>query len=97
MNLFAIYAKLHAALTAPNTIAVTTHRIRRYTLFLNRDLVDFSQPVIVETNGKPSFEGKVEPNIETLLQEVRHREDIYTLFPAKLTIDVPPLESANER
>lgn len=84
-----IYAKLHAEITTPNKIVVNTNRIRRFTVFLNQDLVDFSKPVLIETNGKISFEGMVVPNIETLLEEVRHRSDRYILFPAKITIDVP--------
>jgi hypothetical protein len=56
---------------------------------LNDVLVDFSQPVLVKTNGVTSFEGIVEPNIETLLQEARQRVDTNHLFPAKLTIDLP--------
>lgn len=91
-----VYAKLHAQVTAPNKIVVSTNRIRRFTLFLNQDLVDFSKPIIVETNEKVSYEGMVEPRIDTLLQEVRHRADTHTLFPVKLTIDVPPPHSVNE-
>jgi hypothetical protein len=92
-----IFARLHAEITAFNTIVVNANRIRRYTIFLNRDLVDFSKPIIVETNGKLSFEGKVEPSIETLLQEVRHRSDTHTLFLAKLTIDIPSTNIVNEK
>jgi hypothetical protein len=84
-----IFARLHAEITAFNTIVVNANRIRRYTIFLNQDLVDFSKPIIVETNGKISFEGMIEPSIETLLQEARHRSSTHILFPAKLTIDVP--------
>jgi hypothetical protein len=84
-----IYAQLHADITGPNTIVVNTVRVKRYTLFLNDVLVDFSQPVVVKTNGVTSFEGIVEPNIETLLQEARQRVDTNHLFPAKLTIDLP--------
>ncbi|MEX0829649.1 MAG: hypothetical protein WD032_05355 [Nitrospirales bacterium] len=91
-----IFAKLHAEITASNAIVVTANRIRRYTIFLNQDLVDFSKPVIVKTNGKISFEGMVEPSIETLLEEVRHRSDVRMLFPAKLTIDVPSSDTVNE-
>ncbi len=92
-----VYAKLHAQVTASNKIVVSTNRIRRFTLFLNQDLVDFSKPIIVETNGKVSYEGLVEPRIETLLQEVRFRSDTDTLFPAKLTIDVPSTKIINEK
>lgn len=92
-----VYAKLHAQVTAPNKIVVSTNRIRRYTLFLNQDLVDFSKPIIVETNGGKSFEEIVEPRIETLLKEVRHRSDTHTLFPVKLTIDVLSPDILNEK
>lgn len=92
-----VYAKLHAQVTAPNKVVVSTNRIRRFTLFLNQDLVDFSKPIIVETNGVISFEEMVEPRIETLLMEVRSRSDTHTLFPVKLTIDVPSPDILNEQ
>jgi hypothetical protein len=91
-----IFAKLHTEITAFNTIVVNANRIRRYTIFLNQDLVDFSKPIIVETNGKISFEGMIEPSIETLLQEARHRSNTHILFPAKLTIALPSSDTANE-
>lgn len=92
-----VYAKLHARVTTPNKIVVSTNRIRRFTLFLNQDLVDFSKPIIVETNGVISFEEMVEPRIETLLMEVRSRSDTHTLFPVKLTIDVLSPDIPNEK
>ena len=91
-----VYAKLHAEITTPNTIVVSTNRIRRYTVFLNQGLVDFSKPVVIETNGHRSFEGMIEPTIETLLQDVRRRPDTHTLFPATLTIDVPSSDTVNK-
>ena len=90
-----IYAKLHAEITDPNTIVVNTLRVRRYTLFLNDALVDFSQPIVVKTNGKISFEGMLTPTIQVMLQEARQRADTHVLFPAKLTIDVPVLTPVN--
>lgn len=92
-----IYAKLHAEIQSPNTFIVSTNRIRRYTLFLNQDLVDFSKPIVVKTNGTSSFEGMVKPEMDTLLQEARHRSDTHILFPAKLTIDVPSSSTVNEK
>lgn len=92
-----VYAKLHAQVTASNKIVVSTNRIGRYTLFLNQDLVDLTKPIIIETNGRISFEEMVEPSIETLLKEVRHRSDTHTLFPVKLTIDVPSPDVPNEK
>jgi pimeloyl-ACP methyl ester carboxylesterase len=92
-----VYAKLQAKLVGPNRFVVSTLRVRRYTIFLNSDLVDFSKPIVVETNGNPSFEGMVEPTVATLLQEARHRPDAHLLFPAKLTIDVPSSETETEQ
>ncbi len=91
----ATYAKLDALVTRPNTIEVTTTRVKRYTLFLNEDLVDFSQPVVVKTNGQKTFEGVVDPNIETLLQEAHQRSDTHVLFPAKISLAVPSLSSGD--
>ncbi len=83
-----IYAKLTAEVTGQNIIEVNTVRVRRYTLFFNEDLVDFSQSIIVKTNGVKSFEGILKPSIETLLNEVRQRSDFHNLYSAKLMIDV---------
>jgi hypothetical protein len=74
----------------PNTIEVNALRVKRYTLFLNDALVDFSQPIVVKTNGVTSFEGMVESSIESLLQEARQRADVHILYSAKLTINLPP-------
>ena len=88
-----IYAKLHAEIVGPNIIDVKTTLVRQYTLFLNDTLMDFSQLIIVTTNGKMSFEGILEPNMTTLLQGARQRADMHLLFPAKLTINVPVSQS----
>ena len=54
-----IYARLHAEITGRTRMFVNTVRVKRYTLFLNDALVDFSQPIVVKTNGVTSFEGMV--------------------------------------
>lgn len=84
-----IYAKLAVEVKDENHIEVQTERVRRYTVFLNDDIIDFSQPVTVVTNGRTSFQGQVTPRVETLLRGVRRRQDVERLFPAQLTIDVP--------
>ena len=84
-----VYAKLDARVIRPNTIEVTTTRVKRYTLFLNEDLVDFSRPVVVKTNGMKTFEGVVVPSIETLLQEAHQRADTHVLFSVKISLEVP--------
>lgn len=83
-----VYAKLQAKITAHNYILVTTNRVRRYSLFLNEALVDFSTPVTVETNGKISYQERVQPSLNTLLQQARLRQDPKMLFPIHLVINV---------
>ncbi len=85
-----VYAKLTAEVRDGNHIEVNTDRVRRYTLFLNDALVDFSGTVTVVTDGRVSFQGTVTPGVETLLRNVRRRQDVDSLFPAQLTIDVFP-------
>jgi pimeloyl-ACP methyl ester carboxylesterase len=83
-----IYARLEAAVVAPNRIEVKTQRIRRYSLFLNEDMIDTSKPVTVLTDGRVSYDGPVTTAVEVLLREARHRQDPHQLFPIRLTINV---------
>jgi pimeloyl-ACP methyl ester carboxylesterase len=87
------YARLTARITAPNQIEIQTDRVRQYTLFLNEDLIDLSKPVVITTNGMPSFEGMVTPQTEMLLRQTRLRQDPRQLFPAHLTLSVPQQSS----
>ncbi len=82
------YARLDASVTAPNRIEVETDLVRRYTLFLNDQLVDLSKPVTIVTNKQVSFEGKVVPTVETLLRQARLRQDARQLFSVQLSIQV---------
>jgi dienelactone hydrolase len=83
-----VYAKLDAEIVGPNRIEVRTERVRRYSLFLNQELIDLSKPITVITNGQMSYEGTMTPSIVTILREARQRHDRALLFPAVLTIPV---------
>lgn len=87
------YARLTAQVTGPNRIDVRTDRVRQYTLYLNDDLVDLSKPVVITIDGQPSFEGLLTPHVETLLRQARLRHDPAQLFPAQVTLTVPPRAS----
>ena len=84
-----VYSKLQAEITDSNTIVVSSKRVKRYTLFLNDQLIDFSRPIVIHTNGRQSFEGIVKPSIKTLLQGARQYPKRDLLFSAKLTLEVP--------
>jgi pimeloyl-ACP methyl ester carboxylesterase len=83
------FARLTARITGPNQIEVLSERVRQYTLFLNEELVDLSEPVFIMTNGELSFQGLVPSGVETLLRQARIRQDLGQLFPAYLTLSVP--------
>ena len=84
-----VYAKLAVDVRDENHVDVRTERVRRYTVFLNEHVIDFSKSVTVTTNGRVSFQGHVTPRTDVLLRDVRRRRDRDRLFPARLTIDVP--------
>jgi pimeloyl-ACP methyl ester carboxylesterase len=83
------YARLEAEVVGSNKIEVRTHRIRRYTLYLNETLVDLSRPVTIMTNGALSYEGLVTPSTRMLLREARARQDPGIFFSAVVSVVVP--------
>lgn len=85
-----VYARLHAEITAPNRIEVSTEHVQHFSLFLNDRLVDLTQSVTVVTNGQISFEGVVSPTVETMLRQARLRQDVQLSFPVHLRIAIPP-------
>jgi dienelactone hydrolase len=82
------YAKLDAAVVAPNRIEVKAERVQRYSLFLNGQLIDMAKPITVLTNGQPSFEGTVTPSLDTLLRQARIRHDPRQLFPIHIAVTI---------
>lgn len=72
-----------------NRVEVKTDRVKRYTLYFNPRLVDFSKPVVIFTNGQKSFEGKLSETPELLLKEAQRRKDSGALYTASVTVDLP--------
>lgn len=83
-----VYARLDASITGSNRIEVRAEHVQRYSLFLNGQLIDFSKPLTVLTNGRLSFEGTVRPSVEILLRQARLRQDPERLFSVHLTITI---------
>jgi pimeloyl-ACP methyl ester carboxylesterase len=83
-----VYARIDASIAGNNRIEVKAEHVQRYSLFLNEQLIDFSKPLTVVTNGRLSFEGPVTPSVETLLRQARLRQDPGRLFPVHLTIAI---------
>ena len=70
-----------------------TQGIRRYKLLLSPDEIDFAQPIQVVTNGEESWNGQLEPTVETLLAWAIRDNDRTMLCGAELDVDVEHLEA----
>ena len=69
-----------------NTVRASTQGVSEYTLLLSPDRFDFSRPITVVTNGRTSFEGRVEPSLATLLKWAAIDNDRTMVFGAELKI-----------
>ncbi|GKS58693.1 hypothetical protein YTPLAS18_22200 [Nitrospira sp.] len=83
-----VYAKLLATIGEGNRIDVAAALVKRYSLFLNDDLIDVAKPLTVTTNGRTSFEGPLTASVETLLRQARLRQDTHRLYPIHVTVTV---------
>jgi dienelactone hydrolase len=82
------YARVDVRIVGTDRIEVRTERVKRYSLYLNDNLVDISRPITVVTNGRIGFHGSVEPRVDTLLRNARQRQDRHRLFPVLLHLTV---------
>ena len=72
-----------------NVFQVTAFGVSSFTLLLNPDEVDFSQPVQVLVNGTSVLARRVEPSEQTLLEWAARERDRTMLFMAELPVHVP--------
>jgi len=69
-----------------NHFTVRCEGVGSYRLLLSADQIDFSQPVVVTTNGIESRRGMVERDAEVLLKWAARDQDREMLFAAELLI-----------
>ena len=73
-----------------NIFAVSVESVDAFTLLLSPEQVDFSEEVQVVVNGRPLFIGKVEQDMNTLLDWVVRDRDKSLLYTAALSLRVNP-------
>ena len=73
-----------------NIFAVTAESVDAFTLLLSPEQVDFSEEVQVVVNGRLLFIGKVEQDMNTLLDWVVRDRDKSLLYTAALSLRVNP-------
>lgn len=72
-----------------NRFSVEATGVAGFSLLLNPDEIDFSQPVVVDVNGETVFEDMVEQSAEALLRWARETLDRQALVTAELGISLP--------
>ncbi|SVC18985.1 uncharacterized protein METZ01_LOCUS271839, partial [marine metagenome] len=71
-----------------NIITVKAFHVPRFTLLISPDAFDLEAPIRVVTNGDLSFEGWVEPSVETLEKWAERDEDRTMLFAGEIAIEL---------
>ena len=71
---------------AGNTVTAATRGVSEFTLLVSPDAFDLARPVKVVANGRTAFEGRVEPNLQTVLKWAARDNDRTMLFVAELHI-----------
>jgi hypothetical protein len=70
-----------------NVFDVTTQNVRRFSLWLHPRMVDFSKPVTVTVNGRPTTH-KVAPSLLDALRSYERRNDWGLIYHGELVIEV---------
>ncbi len=88
-SIWASTGKIEAQVDEENGIELRCSGVDRFTVFLDEALIDLERPVRLRVNGKLLHEGKVEPDLETLLESWREREDPAFVHRAALRFKAP--------
>lgn len=71
-----------------NVVRAETSGVAAFTLLLSPDAFDFTKPVSVIVNGRPTIETRIEPSVRTLMKWAAEDNDQTMLFGQELTISV---------
>jgi predicted esterase len=73
-----------------NNINATAHNLRQLTVWLGRDMIDFTKPVTINVNAQTRWMNKkIDPSLPTLMEDFYNRGDRQRLFFAKVNIERP--------
>lgn len=78
-----LYARIHEG-----TIHINSANHKRITVWLARDMIDFTKPLTVRINGQVRLNNqRVQPSLRTLLEDLYQRADRQRVYWAKLDFD----------
>jgi hypothetical protein len=67
-----------------NLVRATTRGVSAFTLLLAPDVFDFTKPIVVIADGRTIFEGRVSPDVATLVKWAARDNDRTMLYAAEL-------------
>jgi hypothetical protein len=76
-----------------NRVDVTARAVARYTLLVRREMFDLDHPIQIFTNGTESFNARVEPDLDFMLEQAGEDDDRSAVSIAKIEIQVLPGEA----
>ena len=68
-------AKVHAKIGEKNIISVALENVLQYSLFLNEHLLDLNQSLVIVTNERKSFEGKLPSSGKITFRAIQDNQD----------------------
>ena len=69
-----------------NDVDAVTRGVAEFTLLVSPDAFDVSQPIKVTANGRTVFNGKVQPNLSTLMKWAARDNDRTMLYAAEISV-----------
>jgi hypothetical protein len=98
LTLYGNSFKVDATITKPNRITVVTDNAESFRLYLNDQMIDFSQFVSVTVNGRNRFEGFTKPSVTDMLNDQLFLGRGWRYFTAVIDIDFgEPATSASTK
>jgi hypothetical protein len=67
-----------------NLVRATTRGVAAFTLLVSPDAFDFAQPIVVIADGRTIFDGRVTPDVATLVKWAARDHDRTMLYGAEL-------------
>lgn len=83
-------SRVQAGIVGRNKIDAKTDNVATLRFYLNDQMIDFREPVTATVNGKPRFEGTLEPDIEPMLKDQLFLGRGWRYYTAVIDIDLAP-------
>lgn len=83
-------SRVQTGLGGGNKIDARTDNVATLRFYVNDQMIDFREPVTVTVNGKPRFQGKLEPDVETMLKDQLFLGRGWRYYTAAIDIDLAP-------